>query len=182
MFVRIKTAVLVVLVCAGLGACGGGGGSSGGQSPKPESASLAQQIEKLEASGQLPRLDRSSNIRGPDADNNGIRDDIDAWIAGQPITDAQKRAAQQAGRVMQRELLADLDNRSLLDELGDLSMAAVKCLGDSFKPDYQKGLELNTQIEAMTANTRERAKRYLAYNRAASGSSGRLPEGNSCEP
>ncbi len=161
-----------------LSACGRGGV----RSDPPASPTLVQQIETLEKTGQLPQLDRSNGIKGPDTDNNGIRDDIDAWITKLPITDVQMKAVQQASRVMQRELLADLTDRSRLDRLGDESMAAVKCLGDSFKPNFQKGLDLSAQIEAITANTKERVKRYLAYNRAASGSSGRLPEGNTCEP
>jgi len=182
MFVRINFAVLVLLICAGLGACGGGGGSSGGQSPKPESANLPQQIQKLEASGQLPRLDRSSEIRGPDADNNGIRDDIDGWIAAQPITETQKKAARQMARVQQAKILVDLNDKAALQVLGDRSMAGVVCLGDVFMPDYQRGYDLRGQLEAMMANTKQRAKQYLAYNRAVSGSSGRSPEGNTCEP
>jgi hypothetical protein len=160
-------------------ACGGGG------SKPPESGSLtalAQLIQPLETSGQLPKLDRSSDIKGPDTDNNGIRDDIDTWIAALPITDTQSKATQQAARVMQRELLANTDDRTVLDLLGNASMAAVKCLGDSFKPEYQKGLDLSAQIEALTANTKARAKQYLAYNRARSGSVTELPKGNTCEP
>ena len=61
-------------------------------------------------------------------------------------------------------------------------MAGVKCLRLSFMPDYQKGYDMGSRLEAMMANTKERAKQYLAYNRAISGSSGRLPEGNTCEP
>ena len=161
-----------------LSACGGGSV----RSDPPESATLAQQIETLEKSGQLPQLDRSSDIKGSDADNNGIRDDIDAWIAAQPITDVQKKAAQQAARVRQAELVVDLTNKTELDRLGDLSMASVTCLSDVFAPERQRGRDMGRQIEAITANTKERAKQYLAYNRAVSGSSGRLPEGNTCEP
>lgn len=174
------TALFPLALASWLSACGGGGTSPG--STDAPSTTLAEQIKALENSGQLPKLDRSSDLGGPDADNNGIRDDIDAWIATLSITDAQKKAAQQASRVMQLELLADTNDRTKLDQLGNASMAAVKCLGDSFKPSYQKGLDLNAQIEAITANTQQRAKRYLAYNRAVSGSSGRLPEGNTCEP
>ncbi len=36
-------------------------------------------------------------------------------------------------------------------------------------------------LEAMMANTNERAKQYLAYNRARSGSVTELPAGNTCE-
>ncbi|VTU35917.1 hypothetical protein RA8CHR_05340 [Variovorax sp. RA8] len=42
--------------------------------------------------------------------------------------------------------------------------------------------QLSGKIEAMTANTRERAKRYMEYNAASSGSSTTLPNGNTCEP
>ncbi|MDO9135777.1 hypothetical protein [Hydrogenophaga sp.] len=174
--------VLVLLILA-LSACRGGTASNeSGTSPSPATGALAKQIKALEASGQLPKLDRSVDIRGPDNDNNGIRDDIDTWIAAQPISDEQKKAARQAARVRQAELLVDLTNKVELDRLGDLSMASVKCLRLSFMPDYQRGYDLSSTIVAITANTKQRAKQYLAYNRAISGSSGRLPEGNTCEP
>jgi hypothetical protein len=83
-----KTLALAAIAFS-LSACGGGSV----RPDTPESATLAQQIETLEKTGQLPQLDRSSDIRGPDTDNNGIRDDIDAWIAAQPISNAQKKAA-----------------------------------------------------------------------------------------
>ncbi len=176
---RHLTALLLLVAVGLLSGCGGGSTSAeAGRQP----ATLAEQIQALEASGKLPRLDRSSDIRGPDADNNGIRDDIDAWIAAQPISDVQKKAAQQAARVRQAELLVDLGDKAELDRLGDLSMASVKCLGDAFQPDYQQGLDLSGKIVAITANTQARAKQYLAYNRAVSGSAGRMPEGNTCEP
>lgn len=171
---------LFPLALAGwLSACGGG--TSPG-SADAHSATLAEQIKALEDSGQLPKLDRSSDIRGPDADNNGIRDDIDAWITKLPVTDVQKKAAQQAARIRQAELLVDLTNKAELDRLGELSMGSVVCLGDAFMPERQRGRDMGRQIEAVTANTKQRAKQYLAYNRAVSGSSGRLPEGNTCEP
>lgn len=170
------------LAVAALTACGG---SDKPTTPAPTadtSPNLGAQIQALEASGQLPKLDRSTDIKGPDTDNNGIRDDIDAWIAAQPITDVQKRAAQQMARAQQATLMVDLTNKAALDQLGDRTMRGVDCLADSFEPDYQKGLDLSNRIEAMTANTNERTKKYIAYNRAVSGSSGRLPEGNTCEP
>lgn len=148
------------------------------------SATLTEQIKVLEDSGQLPRLDRSSDIKvkGPDADNCGIRDDIDAWIAAQPITDPQKKAAQQMARVLQAKLLVDLNDKVALQTLGERTAAGVVCLSDVFVPNRQQGRDLGNTIEAITANTKARAKQYLAYNRAVSGSSGRLPEGNTCEP
>lgn len=174
---------IALALVGALTSCGGGSPLQGsGPAPSPATASLAQQIEALESSGQLPRLDRSTDLRGPDRDDNGIRDDIDAWIAALPLTESQTKAAQQASKVMQREVLADTADRAELQRLGDASMAAIKCLGDRFAPHHQDGLDLSAEIEAITANTKQRAWQYLAYNRAVSGSSGRLPEGDTCEP
>jgi hypothetical protein len=165
----------------GLMACSGGETKL----PQPDPSTpptLAQQIDTLEKTGQLPLLDRSNDLQGPDTDNNGIRDDIDAWIAAQPISDVQKKAAQQMARVQQATLMVDLNDRIALQVLGERTAAGVVCLSDIFMPNRQQGRDLGNKIEAITANTKERVRQYLAYNRARSGSSGRLPEGNTCEP
>jgi hypothetical protein len=182
-----KTISCVALLICTLVACSGT--DSTAQSPTspvspgtPAPPTMKEQIKALEDSGKLPKLDRSTSIAGPDTNNNGIRDDIDAWIAALPITDVQKKAAQQAARVRQAELLVDLTNKSELNRLGEVSFRSVNCLGDIFKPDLQDGLDLSSQIVAVTANTKERAKQYIAYNRAVSGSSGSLPRGNTCDP
>jgi hypothetical protein len=144
--------------------------------------SLAVQIATLEASGKLPKLDRSSDIKGPDTNNNGIRDDIDAWIAAQPITEVQKKAAQQIAKVQQATTLVDLNDKAALQTLGDRTAAAVVCLSRVFAPDQQAGSDLGAKLEAISANTKERAMQYIKYNRASSGSTTSLPSGNTCEP
>jgi hypothetical protein len=184
-----------------LTACGGGSGSAPGApatSITPTTttvvttptgtastaapANLKAMIKALEDNGQLPKLDRSSDIKGPDVDNNGIRDDIDAWIAALPITAAQKKAAQQAARVQQATLLVDLSDKLALQAVGDRISASVRCIRLEFMPDYQKGFDLDSQIEAITANTKARAMQYIKYNRARSGSATTSPSGNTCEP
>lgn len=165
----MRIAVLLALLRS-LSACGGG--SSSKPQDTEAAQTLARQIQSLEASGQIPKLDRSSDIKGPDTNNNGIRDDIDAWIAAQPISDAQKKAARQMARVQQAKILVDLSDKSALQALGYLSMRGVSCLVDVSKPNNQQGYDLIDKIETLTANTRERVKQYLAYNRAISGSSG----------
>ena len=145
-------------------------------------ANLKAMIKALEDSGQLPKLDRSPDIKGPDSDNNGIRDDIDAWIAALPVTAAQKKAAQQSARVQQATIVTNLNDKAALKVLGDQTSAFITCLRLSFMPDYQKGYDLGSQIEAITANTKERAMQYIKYNRARSGSSSTSLSGNTCEP
>ena len=151
--------------------------------PNPPGAlTMKEQIKALEDSGKLPKLDRSTSIAGPDTNNNGIRDDIDAWIAALPITDVQKKAAEQAARTTQAALLIDLTQKSGLNALGSREARSVSCIANVFMPDYQKGFDLGSQIEAITANTKERANQYIAYNRAVSGSVVSTPVGEHCDP
>ncbi len=182
---EMKTPQKVLALSLAVAALTGCGGSDKPTPPAPTadtSPNLGAQIQALEASGQLPKLDRSTDIKGPDTDNNGIRDDIDAWIAAQPITDAQKKATQQIAKVQQAKLLVDLSDQTSLQALGEKTAAAVVCMSDSFAPHRQAGRDLGNQIEAITANTKERTKQYIAYNRARSGSVTELPSGNTCEP
>lgn len=139
--------------------------------------SLTEQIKALEASGVVPKLDRSSSIKGPDQDLNGVRDDIDAWIAALPITDTQKKAATQEAKSTQKALLVDLTDQLALQAVGDEAMAGIVCLKDTFEPKYQEGSKLSAKLEAMTVNTKERTVQYIKYNRARSGSVTSLPMG-----
>ena len=46
-------------------------------------SSPQSQLVVLEATGKLPKVERGPTLQGIDADGNGIRDDIDAYIAAQ---------------------------------------------------------------------------------------------------
>lgn len=130
----------------------------------------------------MPNLDRSTSIPGPDANNNGVRDDIEAYVAALPITTVQKAAAMQHAKVFQQTLTVDLNDKVLLDRIGALNARAINCASDVFMSNYQDGYDLGSKLEAMTTNTKERAKQYLAYNRAVSGTSGTMPTANTCAP
>jgi hypothetical protein len=185
------------LLCLALSACGGGDGhisrstvqAPTGSSSQPQSASdstqqLRTEIARLERDGVLPILDRSTDVQGPDANGNGVRDDIDAYIAALPITEIQRRAAAQMARVKQSQLLLDPMDRSSVLAASERSMAAHKCVADVFEGSAAKGYagDLSLKIEAATANTPERAKRYLRYMAALSGASVEYPDRNTCEP
>ena len=58
--------------------------------PSQPAKSLKDQIADAERAGKYPPLDRSSDIAGPDANGNGVRDDIEAWINSLPVTDLQR--------------------------------------------------------------------------------------------
>jgi hypothetical protein len=167
-----------------LAACGGGGkaaptalpGTGPGTSTVAE-LSLKEQITKLEDSGALPKLDRSTSIAGPDVNNNGVRDDIEAYIAALQLIDVQKKALMQDAKVMQMTLTVDLTDKVALQKVGDALSASINCLSDNM-PNFG---EYSQKIESMTANTKERSKQYLKYNAARSGSSTTSPPNNYCE-
>ena len=159
-------------------------------SPTSEARTMKERLNELEKKGELPALDRSTSIAGPDADNNGIRDDIDAYIAALPVSDPIKRAARQRARVQQRINLIDLNDRPALMALADASMASTACMSETSRAglplDQQEaarknGSAITFKIQAITANTPERAERYLAYMRALHGTTTRYPEGKVCE-
>jgi len=151
---------------------------------------MKEQLADLERTGVLPALDRSTSLAGPDTNVNGIRDDIDAYIAALPASDAVKKAARQVARVQQQSMLIDLNDRPALKALADASMASTVCMSASAKaglPEEQHSkaadecFAITLKIEAITANTPERAERYLGYMRALHRTTTRYPEGKVCE-
>jgi hypothetical protein len=174
-----------------LAACGDGGKSAPtalpGSAPATTTTtvatvSLKEQITKLEDSGSLPKLDRSTSIAGPDVNNNGVRDDIEAYIAALQLTELQKKAAMQTAKALQMTLTVDLTDKVALQKVGDGLMASTRCLGKVFR-DAQGTMQYDfgDKLEGFTANTKERSKQYMKYNAARSGSVTSMPSGDTCE-
>ncbi|HRH05824.1 MAG TPA: hypothetical protein PK702_08370 [Burkholderiaceae bacterium] len=101
----------------------------------PPTPTLAAQIKALEDSGAYPKLDRSTDLKGPDQNLNGVRDDVESWINKQPITDVQKRGGMQLAAVFQKALFVDLNDKVALQVVGDEMMASIICIGDTFEPN-----------------------------------------------
>ena len=151
---------------------------------------MKEQLAELENAGELPSLDRSTSIAGPDTDRNGIRDDIDAYIAALPGNEAVKKAAIQVARVQQKSLLIDLNDQSSLIRLAEHEAASAACMSTTVlagvPPELhskvlKEGHAITFKIEAITANTPERADRYMAYMRALHGTTTTYPTGKVCE-
>ncbi|CDN89682.1 MULTISPECIES: hypothetical protein [Hydrogenophaga] len=188
---------LVLVILALLASACGGGKSPSASAPastepatRPAEPSMKDQLDALEKQGVLPELDRSTDVAGPDADGNGIRDDIDAYIAALPVSDEVKKAVRQRARVQQRSLLIDLKDRVSLLALSDASMASTACMSSTILKDVPSELQykilrdghaIALKIEAITANTPERAERYMAYMGALHGTTTTYPTGKVCE-
>ncbi|WP_425953325.1 hypothetical protein [Ralstonia pseudosolanacearum] len=170
--------MLVVASVIALSACGGSPDSqaqttSGSETP-------AQAIQRLEQSGQLPILDRSADLKGPDADNNGIRDDIDAYIAKQPYTPAQKSAATQYAKAMQQAITTDPTNSAAVRAADQQANRAIHCLWNRFTSNPDAASVVST-YEKLTANTEVRTRAYLGYNKALDGTVSSQPRGDTCD-
>ena len=144
-----------------------------------ESTSAKSQIEELERQGKLPQLNRSTSLTGPDANTNGIRDDVDAFIDTLLMASHQKLSAAQLAKGVQASLVVDITNDSALREaVADISNA-VNCMSRLF-PAIEERASVATAVEAVTANTIERTNQYIKFNNALSGTVSRLPEGDTC--
>ena len=119
-------------------------------------------------------LDRSDSIIGPDENNDGIRDDIEAFINALEITEPIRNVLKQNARYQQENLNYDFSDKS--------DANARKAWGISRKYDKviacKAFLEISVDdiidtsrtIVALTYNTKARTIAYLAYNRLLDGS------------
>lgn len=127
-------------------------------------------------------LDRTNGIAGVDADKNGVRDDVDAYISTRYSAAPQKAAALQVARTIQKELLVSKTDKPAIKLLTLAEDRAVNCVYSKFDRNSSiKPGAVVQDIESVTTNTEERLLAYLAFSKAADGTTGTIPEGDTCE-
>ena len=168
-------AVGAALILA-LSGCGGGSGSLSATPSTP--TSLANAILQAEATGAVPKLNHDNTVLGPDVNGNGIRDDIDLYIAAQPDTAAQKAALSQMAVALQASMAIDTTNASARLAVSTKMISATSCLHSL----YHNGTasQKSSDIEKVTVDTMIRLHAYEEFNQAMSGSVISYPVGNSC--
>lgn len=168
---------LVVLTMT-LTGCGDGGDTRSAASALTPQEAMA----RLEASGEIPVLERGASLGGIDDNHNGVRDDIERYIESRYAVSAERDAAMQLAGALQQMLLVDKSDAIAMQATLDASTRAMDCIFDTFvQPDgFLRGSQLSTELEAITSNTKERLKAYLAFNRAASGSVSGSFKGQGC--
>jgi len=152
-----------------LAACGGEDSA-----PRP-----ARSIADLERQGELPVLDRSEDLGGPDTDGNGVRDAIDAWIARQGGAPARQDALRQLARSFRDALLARGDSVAA-QEAAWRTTRAVACVMARSGSDTE-GADAAADMRKMSANTRARVLAYLDYSALLDGAILSLPPGDGCD-
>ncbi|OVZ64695.1 hypothetical protein CDO44_00320 [Pigmentiphaga sp. NML080357] len=163
---HLGTLILATLLLA---ACGG----------EDQASPEARSVEDLERQGQLPVLDRSDDLGGPDADGNGVRDDIDAWIARHGGDPARQAALAQLARSFRAAVLAGGDPAAA-QEAAHRNTRAVACVM-ARSGSGTEGTRAVAEMRKMSANTKARVVAYLAYSAALDGTVMSLPAGNGCD-
>lgn len=88
---------------------------------------------QLEARGELPVLDRTDTIAGIDANQNGVRDDIEAFINSLPDTPLQKKRLYNLQRALNNAMLVDLKDKYRLREAANDVSRSVTCVSISYQ-------------------------------------------------
>lgn len=168
-------ATLTCAFVSGLSACGG--------DPPSGAEPVGAAVERLEGNGELPTLERTDSLAGIDANANGVRDDIERHIEKKYSESAQRKAAMQTARGFQQSLLVDTGDAAALQAVSAAVMRAANCRRSVFASpqDAAAAAQMSDELEAMTANTKQRLLAYLAYNKALSGSVSSLPKGDTCD-
>ena len=125
----------------------------------------------------LATLDRSSDVAGPDKDNNGVRDDIDQVIAGFGLTVSQTKALTQFAAALQVAILSSPDRTSAYTNAVELHRGQV-CV---FSQLSAESTRYTTQIKACTLNTQPRVMAFAGFSHNASGAVYPQPTGTVCK-
>ena len=158
-----------VLVVAMISACRGDGRGTdrvAGGAPAP--ANFKDAFTKLENSGKLPILDRSTSLAGPDINANGVRDDIDRYIDSKPGTQAQKNSLKSLSRVLNRAMTVDTKDPNALRSVANSLNTSVGCMWKAYPAGAAS--PLGDEIEKLTVNTQARYDAYMKFNSAMNGS------------
>ncbi|MGF1905718.1 chromosome partitioning protein ParA [Aliivibrio salmonicida] len=121
-----------------------------------------------------PLLDRSDSLTGVDVNNDGIRDDIEAFIEALEVEEPVRNALKQNARYTQENLYYDftektdtnIDKAMTMGAKYDKVIACKKFTGIPVRDRTNTG----RTIRALTYNTKARTMAYLAYNHLKNGS------------
>ena len=148
-------------------ACSGEGGSGGTPAAKVNVPAAA-----ADDAPQVDNEDLTAGLKGIDADANGIRDDIDRFIARHySATSIMKKAAEREARAFQMSMEATTPEEAkaagnAIFHAGDCS---YKLLPHATEADMKFVENMSIEIKALTANTPERFSAYWRGEELASG-------------
>ena len=116
-------------------------------------------------------------MAGQDVNANGIRDDIDGFLAAMNATAKERKAAVSVAQSLQAIQTTHL-TQDAAQALSQASAVVDACLVKAYGADA--AFVLFKRLEAYTANTKARAYQYNDYNALRDGQVGRLLKDPDC--
>ena len=148
-------------------ACSGEGESDG-----TPAAKVNPPAATAEDAPQVDNEDLTPGLKGTDADANGIRDDIDRFIARHySVTSMMKKAAEQEARAFQKQVDAATPEQALAaaNAVSRAADCTFKTLPHATEKDLKFAEDMSIEIKALTANTKERFEAYWKAQEIVSG-------------
>lgn len=89
----------------------------------------------------------------------------------------------QFASAVQAAMLVDSSNNAAVKQAAIRIARAANCINTKFDPvaGDKHPAAVGSELESITTNTKQRLLAYLAFNKALDGTSGTLPEGDTCE-
>jgi hypothetical protein len=157
---KIGMIVVVVLAIASVFVFAGCGGDGNGVNPKKENQTPSVVDDGLPPD---PGEAGKATIAGIDSDNDGVRDDIQRYIAQTHSNSEKTRAVlTQYAKVAQNALL-DADDKELSIQHAEEWNRSIDCL-DYVASSYQDMSKKSDELDAVILNTDERTKSYFKYD------------------
>jgi len=124
--------------------------------------------------------ENDATVAGVDSNSNGIRDDVERWIAQTYPTSAKMRAAMaQLALNSQKEITTPNLNRDTAYQIALEGMDATNCIGDM---ESTTGLRWDIKVYmAQMYNTRSRYSALMNFQNIMGSRAFRVPETNTCE-
>lgn len=142
----------------------------------------SETIEELEASGAVPKLDRTDSLTGTDVDQNGVRDDIDAFVTREYSSEPEWKAATQTARALQKGLLVEEGDVNSAKAIMRETARGIDCIYEKFPVGSPKSAaQVSRELEALTTNTKARLLAHLRFSKTLDGTSWSSPGKGTCE-
>lgn len=114
---------------------------------------IAALLKKMEDGGKIPKLDRSASLAGPDANGDGIRDDIEAMIVAFNRTPEETQALRQLAKAFQIGMTKNIRTREEAKLYADNVGRGTGCVFHRFG---EQGAQYTSMIGDSVINTRTR--------------------------
>jgi len=173
---RFLILAFACLAAAALTGCSHPAASTQGQTSNP-TLTVAQQFAQLQTEGKLPTLDVSSTVTGTVTNGNGIRDDLNNYIASLTDSAVQKNALIQVTQAIQAAMTVDTTNAAAVATVSLNLNRADTCVWSV----YSSGQSTKVMVmEELSVNTLNRLEAYEQYNAAGDGAVVPSLTGNTC--